>query len=586
MTSPQGRRIAWRSLGLARNTSLLIMLLGLGAIAALVKALHVSLEGRAGAGIAFAAFVGGAVVFASVPSLLTRRVRLARLAKLTFPLDRDAYFAALDREAPRAAFAVEAELGEQVVPDVRGLTMVETSAIRPRPGALELVSPAMRTVRSSYFGVYPYNGDLHRWFQAACTGVLLAMDQRHKITALRVRFVPDLEAELGKAEETGAGPPAGEQALPRMSLAQRRGTVRWLVGGLVPALALAIAAGLTDSARYFGGLLAGLVFSSTLALGAVAFVLVQLRHRSPSGTLLRRPLEWLANSVAYTVMAYLILVLAETRIWSLGHAGAAARWYAPGFFAIRTVIYVFLWAGIASVLQRASAAQDDTGASDKLDKLGRLAPRTLAILAATLWLVSLDWIAGLHREALARGLAPLVGANLAAGGIAAAVAVGSLVVLRLDRMKLLGDHATAERRAFAARWMTGASLAWLVTAGGLAAATYASSDAVRAAWEPHAIAGAWQAWTLAMLVLHALPIVVLGAARRSPAAIAIASVLLIAGHALEAGQLVLPAGLGPELPTWIEAGGFVTALAGIWVVMLQSVGERQVYPRRDRAFQR
>jgi hypothetical protein len=573
------KRVAWHSLGLSRNSSLLLWFIGIGVIGAAIKALHVSLDGGKGAAIAFAAFGGGGLLFAILPSTMRRKVRLARLARLPMPFDRESYFTVLDQTAKRAALEVAVELRDKVVPDASALNMVETSSVRPSTGAVVLVSPVMTTVRATYFGTYFYNGGLDRWFAKASETALYSLHVKHGIVAMRARFVP--EGELASPTQT-ATPTTGE-SVPKMTDAQRHRTIRWLVGGATPMIALAIWAGLTNVPRFLHALLAGAVFTTSLALGAIAFVLVQLRSGAAGGVLLRRPAEWLSKGIAYSIAMYGILVISENSIWSLGGDGAASGWYSPIFFALRTCVYVMLWSGLPAVIERASETQDSTGTHGRLEKLAKRAPRVLVILAATVWLVSLDWIVGLHREALAPWLAPLVAANLIAGGIAAAVGASALVVHALDRMKLVGDHATAARRAFTSRWLGGACVAWLVTAGGMVAATLESASPIRAAWLPHVTAGAWQGWAIAMVGTHvvALGLVLLGP--RSSGAVALAAMLVLLGHALEAIQLVCPALLHAGLPAWLEAGGFVAALVGIWVVVFQSVGERRLYPSRDPA---
>lgn len=550
------------------------MFLGLGAVAGILEAVHVSMQGTSGAATGLVAYGGAFVVFLFLPSLMLRRLRLAQLRRSKIPFDRDAYFTALDGRAANGALSIEVDFKAKDTPDVSNLTMVPTSSVRPSPGAITIVSPAMRTVRAGWFGTYHYNGELAAWFESALRGVLEALHRRHEITSLRVAFVPELA-------KTAVAEPVEEAELPRMSIAQKKGTIRWLVGGSIVAVALAIAAGLTDHLHYFTGLLAGLAFTITLALGAGTVVLFQLRGRNPAGLLLRRPLEWITTGIPYSAVAIFILLLGAPTLWAIDQAGPAHTWYRTWFFVSRAVIYVMVWSALPALIEKASAALDATGSHAKLDKLAKTAPRLLTLLGASLLVVVLDWVIGIHREALARWLAPLAASNLIAGGIAAAVGVGCLVVQRLEGLKLVGSS-TTDHRAYAARWLVGASLVWLVTAAATAGATLASPDAPRAAWEAHALLGAWRGWSIANIALHVVPLFLLAApaARRSAAMIATCSLLLILGHAATAAQLVLPAARGGDLPTWIELGGFATALVGIWVALFQSMGERVVVARR------
>ncbi|MEJ7596440.1 MAG: hypothetical protein WKG01_00915 [Kofleriaceae bacterium] len=567
--------VAWVSLGLPLSVTTVMLFGGLGAIGAVVKATHLSMHGTSGAATGIAIFGTAFAALLVLPSVITRRLRLAKLQRSSIPFDRASYFEALGSRAAEGALEVEVKFETTDTPNLGNLTMVETSVSRPSPGALLIVSPTSRTLRGSALGTYHYNGELAGWFERALRGPLEALHRRHKITDLRVRFIAD--------------PKRGQQAdieptpdLPQASIVQRKGTVHWMIGGALAAIALAIAAGLADAPHYLTGLVSGVLFVATVVVGAVTCVLFQLRGRNPDGALLRRPLEWLGNSMAYSVVAFFVLALGSPMLFGLGEPGAAHRWYTTGFFIARIVAYFLVWASVAAIIDNASSTFDATGSSKNLDKLGRRAPRIVLILAVILFVACLDWIVGIHREALARWLAPLALANLLAGGIAAAVAIGVLAGRRLERMQLVGALATPKTHAYAGRWIVGGLLAWIVTATGIAVATLASPADQRAAWEPHVLLGTWRGFTAINVGLHVLALLVLvaPAARRSGTAIAIASWLVVLAHVAAAVQFVVPAGRGPDLPTWIELGGFVTALLGIWIVMFQSMGERIVVARR------
>lgn len=362
---------------------------------------------------------------------------------------------------------------------------------------------------------------------------------------------------------------------------QRRLAIRWLVVGSMLLIALAIAAGLTNYTRYFAGLLAGCLFVTTLCLGAVVYVLWQLRRGAADGSaMIRRPLEWLSNGFAYTTVAYIILVLAATHIWSLGETGPARQWYGQWFFVARTALYWFLWAGVGALILKASTEQDTTGSTKSLAKLGHVAPRMLVMVAITGTLVVLDWVVGLHREAPALWLAPFGAAHLLAGGVAAAVAIGYLVISGFATSGSVSDANADTARSAAGRWLAGAAIAWLVTGVVLAVAVEVSSDAPRAAWEAHAWTAGWRSWSLIDIGLHVVPILLVATPTlRKSIAGSVAASLLVLGHAAHAAQLVLPAAAGVGMPSWVELGGFATALVGVWLVLFQAISERSMVAR-------
>lgn len=122
--------------------------------------------------------------------------------------------------------------------------------------------------------------------------------------------------------------------------------------------------------------------------------------------------------------------------WTQAHGDGAhaltgfkAAWLSPGFFALRTVVYLVSWSLFARGLVRASRQRRGALASSSAPPSRRLAAGFLVWFGYSFWLASYDWLMSLEPE----WYSTIYGVYNFAGAFAGGLAAISLLAIHLER---------------------------------------------------------------------------------------------------------------------------------------------------------
>jgi hypothetical protein len=238
------------------------------------------------------------------------------------------------------------------------------------------------------------------------------------------------------------------------------------------------------------------------------------------------------------------------------------------FFVGRTVLYFVVWSALALWFGAQSRRQDSTGDHDITRRMRRASGPALILYALTVTFAAFDWVMALD----AHWYSTIFGVYIFSGCLVAAFAFMALVAISQMRAGLLTGAVTVEHVnelgkllfAFVAFWAyIGFSQYFLIWYGNLPEETEFFGQR---------LAGSWQTASVALTLGHfVLPFFFLmpRTVKRHPAALAAASLWMLAMHALDLYWLVMP-GLHPRsaAPHLVDAlailgtcGGFLAAFA-------------------------
>jgi hypothetical protein len=350
-----------------------------------------------------------------------------------------------------------------------------------------------------------------------------------------------------------------------------------LAGG-VGLVALAVSAALYrgDPARFHQAWLLAFLYFLSLALGGLCYVLMMQAARAGSSVSVRRLGEALMATLPLFPLLFVPVLLGLHHLYEWSHADAVARdvllrhkhaYLNVPFFAARAAVYFLVWGGTAWWFYRRSLEQDRTGAPELTRRMQTVAPPALVALGVTITFAAFDWIMSLqpHWSSTIFGLYFFAGSFAGAFGLLALLAAwlraGALAqVIKPDQLHDLG------------KWLFGFVAFWAYLAFSQYVLIWYANLPEETVFFARRWRGGFQTVTVLLVLGHfAVPFFLLLArsVKRSPRALAVAGVWVLAAHLVDLYWLVLPAQPGAragvrlvDVTVFIGVGGlFVAALA-------------------------
>ena len=205
--------------------------------------------------------------------------------------------------------------------------------------------------------------------------------------------------------------------------------------------------------------LAGFFATVSISLGALIFLMVGILSRATWLTPIRRVVEAMSMTLPVFLVLYVPIALGLRSIYpwadpslhfepairaSLDHAHV---WYAPGFFVVRSYVYLLSWCAMAFALRRASLMQDADGVS-RAARMRALSAGGLPLVAITASFAGFDWLMSLQPAWTSDAFGLYVAAGCFAGALGALCVI--LYVARatefLARSTIRPDHVHAVGR--------------------------------------------------------------------------------------------------------------------------------------------
>ena len=341
----------------------------------------------------------------------------------------------------------------------------------------------------------------------------------------------------------------------------------------VVAAGILVAGVVLDPAQAFAGLLTAAIFGLTLALGAAVFAAIQ----GVSGARWWAPLRPVTASVsgAFAIPAVLLgltllLGLPALYAWARPEAAtnhllhAKAVWLNRPFFLARALVILLAWAGLIALLRDRLRAVE-SGAVEAAPRFVRASIVFLVLLGPTISVAFWDWVMSLEPEWFSTMFAVYGFAGTFLGGIATVTAVA----LFLDARGMLPRPLSEAARHDLGKLLFGFATFWAYIWFCQYLLIWYSNIPEETPYYALRFQGGWTAlfWLNPVLSFLVPFVILLGSgAKKAPAALGNAALVVVLGRWLDAYVMVAPSGGPlPSFPIYAVAASLLV-LAGMFLV--------------------
>ncbi len=358
--------------------------------------------------------------------------------------------------------------------------------------------------------------------------------------------------------------------------------LRWLA--VVGALSLAVGAVMDPQKGWASVLFCGV---SLLGLGLAGLYFIGIHDAADAGwaTAFRRiPEAMMALIPVGSLFILLAITVGGRHLYSwlpdgFGGDGFKGLWLHPGFFYLRSVIYVAVF-GFFGWAMRRSAHRRTELSSPSAQKPGRgLAAAFLLVGSVTLTLASVDWLQALEPHWFSTMWGVYEFANLFAAGLAALLLLAGWLdhrgysLVNREHLFDLGKLLFAMSTFWMYIWFSQAMLIWY---SNLAEEAVYFTDRFSLGWGPMMVASVLLNWVVPFFVLMSRR------AKRSQTILVRVSVVVLVGHALDLYLEILPPVVGGK-PSFglAEIGAGLLVVALLFLVSLRQLRQAALVPEGD-----
>jgi hypothetical protein len=365
-----------------------------------------------------------------------------------------------------------------------------------------------------------------------------------------------------------------------------------VVGAGCALLGLVVCAifGMGNPKQFFFSWLVSFLFFSSLALGALFFVLIQYASQGSWGIVVRRIGETIFAVIPMMAVLFVPLLFGLTHLYEWAVPGAAEhdallRWKAPylnvPFFLARAAIFFGIWSFIALMYYRGSRGQDLTGDPAVSARLRRFAGPAIIVLALTQTFASVDWIMSLTPH----WYSTIFGVYFFAGSFVGFIALLSVLAVAMRRAGLLDAVINAEHLHDVGKFLFAFTAFWAYIAFSQFLLIWYANLPEETIWYKARLEGSWKTMSLVLMAGHfGIPFFYLmgRAVKRRGWTLAVGGAWLLAMHFVDLYWQVMPT-LHPEgvRPSVLDAAAFL-AIGGCFVGAAGWLMRRQaLVPLRD-----
>ena len=380
-----------------------------------------------------------------------------------------------------------------------------------------------------------------------------------------------------------------------------------LIGGLIALVAgWGLATFLNGSKVGMSAYLVAFIYSLTLAVGSLFFVIIQHLVRAGWSVVVRRVAElfmMLLIPLAVLFLPILASVLFGTSplyVWTdetyaAGHGIPMAvwmeklRWLDPFWFTVRSIVYFAVWIGLATFFYRGSVRQDETGGASETDRMQYWSGPAAMAFSLTTSFAAFDWIMSLAPM----WFSTMFGVYLFAGSILSAHCVICLTSYLLQKTGAMRDEVTVEHYHDLGKLIFGFVFFWTYISFSQYLLIWYGNIPEETEWFYHRQIGAWGVLSLVIIFFHFI-IPFAGTMsrhiRRRPPLMAFWSAYLLIMHAVDIYWMIMPeaktgADVGVNLFGAIGAAICIAGMAALSVGCVLTIAQHvPVTPVRDPRF--
>jgi hypothetical protein len=367
----------------------------------------------------------------------------------------------------------------------------------------------------------------------------------------------------------------------------------WRIGGAIASAIGAIGSTValaTDVRRFAFSYLTAFACVTTIALGALIFVLLQHLTRAGWSVAARRLMEWVASALPLCALLFVPLAFLSPYIYEWMSTAALADpllakkhayLNAPAFF-VRTGLFFAVWSAIAAIFTRTSRDQDSSDEPALATvKLQRWSAPSVLLVGVTLSFAGFDWLMSLQP----RWYSTIFGVYVIAGAIVASLALLAVMTVALERRGVFGPVSTVEHRHDIGKLLFGFMVFWAYIAFCQYFLIWYAAIPEETIFYRHRWVGSWQTISLLLVFGHFVAPFILLLSRhgkRNATVLRLTALWMLAMHYVDIYWLVMPTLDVQAAHPSISDGAALLLVAGLLAMWLARKAARQpAYCVRD-----
>jgi hypothetical protein len=291
---------------------------------------------------------------------------------------------------------------------------------------------------------------------------------------------------------------------------------------------------------------------ATTGLGALLFVMVAHTARARWFVIMRRITAAVASTLLLMPVLFLPIAFGLRTLYpwarplealeddALRHQVEHARpWMNAPLFLVRSYVYLLAWASLAHLLRRTSLANDDRPSEEAVRRERLVSAAGLPVIAVTLTMAAFDWIMPLSP----RWASDVFGFYLFAGSLGASIGATAVALWLAWRSDLLPREVRPDHFHALGRVLLVGVIFWTYIAFCQFLLTWIADLPREVIFYGDRVRGPWRAASKLLAIVHfVIPFAALLSRplKRTPAALAVVGLWMIAAHALDLYWLCVP----------------------------------------------
>lgn len=369
------------------------------------------------------------------------------------------------------------------------------------------------------------------------------------------------------------------------------GTGMMLLGVGVIATAASFIGLSDDKAHFVLAYLAAYMFTLSLALGALFFVLVQHVTRAGWSIVVRRIAENMAGTMVAMAILFVPILVFSHDIWHHWMGAHAAHdkilvgksgYLNETFFYVRCALYFAYWIGAAYYFRSKSIQQDASGDPELSLKMSRMGAPALVLFGFSITFAAIDWMMSLDPH----WFSTMFGVTYFAGSVMAFLAMLALICMWMSKKGLLKNVINSEHYHDIGKLMFAFMVFWAYTNFSQYFLIQYADIPEETGWYRQRMQGNWGVIGTVLIVGHfAVPFVFLLSRhmKRNRLPLAIGATLLLVMHWIDMQFLIFPTH-HPELgfhPQWVDFALWLGLPCIFLGLTLRGIANTNLIPIRD-----
>lgn len=373
-----------------------------------------------------------------------------------------------------------------------------------------------------------------------------------------------------------------------------------LITGAIATSLLLLGVLVAGRAQFFKSYLVGMIFITSLTIGAVGVLAMQYLTGGMWGLAARKSLEAAARTFPFVALAFMpvLLGLHDLYIWTdqelVAHdqvLQSKAKWLNESFFIGRTIGYFVIWSAIAYFLTRWSRQYEETGSPWTAARIRTLSAAALLVMTLTVTFASVDWMMSLEPH----WYSTMYGISFIVGSLLSALAFVSLVAVLLSEYEPLAEIFRPQTYRDLGNLMLAFVMLWAYTAFSQFMLIWYGNIREEAPYYIPRTHGVWGFVAVLLIVFHFfLPFVMLlnRQIKDRPRTLGVVASLILIMRMLDHYWIITPAfrehggGHGEEHAAafnghWMDPLALI-GLTGLWMALfLWQLEKRPLVPRNE-----